>query len=583
MQRVVLVLAGALALLSITAEPAWAQAPAGAFTRGPGGYFSWTKIVLVCLLFLAWVHSTDWANRDAQMRKMNWALWNPVIFFSFIGAFVLMLVIPLRFSFFLGYPLLLIAWAAPLGIYIAQRNKVVAEHETVLTADHIRWWLSQKLGKLGIKVEAERKAAHEMGPPVKLTAMGGASDVENNANVLRARQSAGFLPTRELLYDALARRGDSIMMDFTQQAVAVRYQIDGAWLDAPARDRESGDLVLAVLKTISAQNPGERRAKQQGDFGVEFEARKLVGTLSSQGTQSGERALIQFHEGAKSKVRSLPELGMRDKMLEQLKALMSAQQGFVLISAPPANGLTSTCDAAVAYVDRFTRLWVAIEPVGHKERAIENVPINTYNPAAGETPATILPRLIRTYPDVYVIHDLHDAQTVGMLCNDVMANKRLVVATIKAREAAEAPLRVLSLDVPPGQLAQVITGVLCQRLVRVLCDKCKEAFTPPPQVLQQLRLPPGSVQAFYRPPAPPENPKDVCPACGGMGYKGRTAVFELLTFEDDLREVLSETPKVEAIRAAARKAGHRSMQDEGLLLVAKGVTSLDELIRVLKE
>jgi type II secretory ATPase GspE/PulE/Tfp pilus assembly ATPase PilB-like protein len=468
-------------------------------------------------------------------------------------------------------------------MYVAQRNKVVEEHETVLTSGHIRWWLSQRLAKLGVKIEAERKPPHEMGPPVKLTAMGAANDIENNANLLRARQAAGFLPTREMLYDALARRGDSIMMDFTQQAVAVRYQIDGAWLDAPSRERESGDAVLAVLKQLSGLNPAERRAKQQGDFGVEYETRKLVGTLSSQGTQTGERALIQFHEGAKSKVKTLPELGMRDKMQEQLKALMSAQQGFVLISAPPSSGLTTTCDAAVTYVDRFTRLWVAIEPANHKERAIENVPINTYKPAEGETPTTILPRLIRTYPDCYVIHDLHDADTVSMLANDVMANKRLAVATIKAREAAEAPLRVLAMDVPPATLAQVITGVLCQRLVRVLCDKCKEPFAPPPQVLQQLRLPPGVVQAFYRPPPTPENPRDICPACGGMGYKGRTAVFELLTFDDDLRNVLAETPKLEAIRAAARKAGHRTMQDEGLLLVAKGVTSLDELIRVLKE
>jgi type II secretory ATPase GspE/PulE/Tfp pilus assembly ATPase PilB-like protein len=237
----------------------------------------------------------------------------------------------------------------------------------------------------------------------------------------------------------------------------------------------------------------------------------------------------------------------------------------------------------VSFADRFTRLWVGIEPANHRERAIENVPITTYNTAESETPATILPRLIRTYPDAYVIHDLVNAETVGILCGDVVTNKRMVIATIKAREAAEAPLRVLAMDVPPSQLAQVITGVLCERLIRLLCVKCKEAFTPPPQVLQQLRLPPGSVQAFYRPPAPPEDPKQICQACGGMGYKGRTGIFELLTFNDELRNTLNEVPKLEAIRAAARKSGHRTLQDEGLLLVAKGATSLDELIRVLKE
>jgi len=136
------------------------------------------------------------------------------------------------------------------------------------------------------------------------------------------------------------------------------------------------------------------------------------------------------------------------------------------------------------------------------------------------------------------------------------------------------------LKVPPGEWAKAVTGVLNQRLVRKLCDHCKEAYAPTPQVLQQLGIPEGRIQAFYR---PPQQPEEVCPECGGIGYKGRTALFELLLVDDTVRKVLATSPKIDLLRQAARKAGMRSLQEEGVLLVAKGVTSLPELMRVMKQ
>ena len=122
-----------------------------------------------------------------------------------------------------------------------------------------------------------------------------------------------------------------------------------------------------------------------------------------------------------------------------------------------------------------------------------------------------------------------------------------------------------------------------QRLVRKLCDACKEAYTPPPQILQQLGIPEGRVQAFYRPPQPnPEEPKEPCEVCGGIGYLGRTAIFELLVVGDAVRKALT-TAKLDLLRQAARKDGMKNLQEEGVLLVAKGVTSLPELMRVLKQ
>jgi type II secretory ATPase GspE/PulE/Tfp pilus assembly ATPase PilB-like protein len=163
---------------------------------------------------------------------------------------------------------------------------------------------------------------------------------------------------------------------------------------------------------------------------------------------------------------------------------------------------------------------------------------------------------------------------------------------IKAKDAVEALLRVLMMKVPPAKFAPVVSASLNMRLVRKLCENCKQAYAPTPQILQQLGIPAGKVQALYRPhegplPLPPDAPKDAVPMpcrhCRGIGYKGRTAIFELLVMNDQLRKVLAKTPKIDILRAEARKAGFKNLQEEGIALVAKGTTSLPELLRVLKE
>jgi type II secretory ATPase GspE/PulE/Tfp pilus assembly ATPase PilB-like protein len=124
------------------------------------------------------------------------------------------------------------------------------------------------------------------------------------------------------------------------------------------------------------------------------------------------------------------------------------------------------------------------------------------------------------------------------------------------------------------------------RLVRKLCETCKEAYPPPAEVLKQMGLPAGRIESFYRPPTKPIDPKHpekVCEVCQGIGYRGRTGIFELLVVDDLMRSVLGSQPKLDALRDAARKSKHRALQEEGLLLVAKGVTSLQELLRVLKQ
>jgi type II secretory ATPase GspE/PulE/Tfp pilus assembly ATPase PilB-like protein len=241
-------------------------------------------------------------------------------------------------------------------------------------------------------------------------------------------------------------------------------------------------------------------------------------------------------------------------------------------------------DVVLRSTDRLTREFIAVEEETRRYEGVENVPVTTYKAADGQTPAQILPKIFRMLPNVIVIRDLVNAQTVKMLIEDMSLEPRLVLSTIPAKDGAEAILRIAALGVPPPQLANVLQGVLSVRLVRKLCESCKEAYQPTPQVLSQLGIPEGRVQAFYRPrPADPDHPKEICKVCYGIGYYGRTAIFELMPVGDNVRKVLQNNPRPDLIRAAARKDGMKNLQEEGILLVAKGVTSLPELMRVLKQ
>jgi type II secretory ATPase GspE/PulE/Tfp pilus assembly ATPase PilB-like protein len=252
----------------------------------------------------------------------------------------------------------------------------------------------------------------------------------------------------------------------------------------------------------------------------------------------------------------------------------------------PAEGLRNTVDVALHACDRYTREFAAVEEEKTRFHHVENVHVTTYTAAAEQTPATVLPKLLRTQPDVVVVRDLVNAESAGVLCD--AAAEKLIIGTVRAKDCVEALWRTLSLGLRPSEFAGAIMAVLAQRLVRKLCSDCMEAYVPPPQVLQQLGIPAGRIEAFYRPRQRPEqpNPKEPyvpCRTCAGIGYLGRTAIFELLVVGDNVRKALASNPNPELLRRAARKDGMKSLQEEGILLVAKGVTSLPELIRVLKQ
>jgi type II secretory ATPase GspE/PulE/Tfp pilus assembly ATPase PilB-like protein len=543
----------------------------------------WGKLLAIGLLFLIWVRSGDWINRDCQIFDLGYGKWNPGIFFPFF-AVLLLVAFPVLVgfaNFILAIILLPICYLGAFVPYTVIRNKAVPLHQRVFTPSWFRYEIAYALKKVGVKIEAERKAEYEKGAAVDLMAIDADDERTNQANLLTARQSPGYLLVKEMVAEMADRRADRMLLDYTQQAVMTRQMVDGVWHNGQSMDRESGDVMLAVMKVLSNLDMTERRKKQAGKFAAKYKQHSYVCPIVSQGVKTGEQVVMDLMGGQRAAFHSYEDLGLRKKLADQWAELMGRSRGLLVIAGMPEGGITTLTDVSLMETDRLLRDFFSIEEEKHREREIENIEAVTYSAAKGETPVTILPALIRKYPDVYVLRDFSDPEAAKTLITEVN-DDRLVVTTIAAKDAPEALLRMLKLKVPHREFAKTVTAVLSTRLIRKLCDECKVAYEPTPDLAKKLGLPEGKVEALYRTPKPEEVDKP-CKVCGGLGYIGRTGLFELLVVNDQIREILIKQPNIDLLRKATRAAGLRSFQEEGVLLIAKGVTSLAELQRVLKQ
>ncbi len=536
------------------------------------------KLSGMVVIFWMWVAAGDWVNRDCQIHGLGWHKWSLIYYLPFVLVTFVLFFVPA--PSWLRATLMFVTFVATWVPYVLVHNKNVEPHETVLTGSWWRYAIAATLSSIGIKMSAERKADYEKGAPVELMAMGAEDLATNNANLIAARHSPGYLLLKEAFAELVKRRGDKLMLDFAQQGVTVRYEIDGVWHSGEPRDRESSDVMLAVIKTLANLNVKDRKSKQQGQFGAKYEGKTYICPVVTQGVTTGERVVVT-RIGEKQNMVHYSDLGMREGLQKQWAEIMAAESGLVIFSALPGGGLTTMINVSLEETDRLMRDFVAIEEVSNREHDIQNISVTTYDASKGETPATVLPPLIRTYPNVYVLRDMTDLEAAKLLFKEVQ-DEHLVVTSIRAKEAAEALLRFLQLKMPAKEFARTTKGVLYQRLIRKLCPDCKVGYAPPADVLRKLGIPAGKVEHLYRPPKPEEIEKP-CKTCQGLGYLGRTGLFELLVLNDKMREILIKQPKLALLKEAARAARQRSLQEEGVLLVAQGTTSLQELTRVLQQ
>ena len=425
-------------------------------------------------------------------------------------------------------------------------------------------------------------------PPLRFVAAGETSE-EQDANLESVLPSPGFPAATELIAEAIEKRSELSVLDFTPNQVNIRFQIDGIWHAMAAMDRETGDYMLASLKQLAGMNYRDRRSRQEGSFRADYLKRKTPCKIVSQGVRTGERVAI-YLEVPQPKLDNLEDLGMRESMRETLlNVLSNTKSGLTLICAMPGEGFTTVWRAVLSSCDRFTRDYFVLEEKSRVEPEVINIASVTYDESAGDTPFTGMPQLLLREPNFIAFSEVADGEILDQICDLSQLQDIPVLTRIHGKNALDGLLRLMLLKSDHNKLLETLDAVVAMRLTRKLCDVCRVPFRPHPMMLQKLGIPPGRIHQMYKPfiyqpEMVDEDGKEIeiCTNCHGIGYLGRTSIFELLQINDSIRQVLLRNPNMNQLMAETRKQGHVLLRDEGIVLVARGVTSIEELQRVLK-
>ena len=560
------------------AEAAWflfAQSAAMNTQRGPGFYLSLFKFLPVLAIYMMWVKSSDWVDDDCrELNNLKFELWNSVVFFTGVLGLAMVWAIPI---YFVGAVLLLLCWLVPVLSYAYVRNQTVPDERKVLTAYHLGEVMNGLMNTLGMKGVFNKGSSQtdRAGPPIVFIGKSQGGGKIDPDRVAKAEESKSYMSAKELVYDAVLRRATDIHLEPTQEQMSVRYRIDGILHAAEPFDRPTGDAVLNVIKVLAALDISEKRKPQDGSFAAKLEAREIDFRVATSGSKSGEKMVMRILDNASS-VGRLEEVGLRAKLVSEVRALVTQPHGMFLCCGPTGSGKTTTLYASLREIDRFQKNIITVEdPIEYHLDGVTQMEINT---KGGQTFAGSLRSILRQDPDVIMIGEIRDQETATIACQAATTG-HMVFSTVHSNDTVTALFRLLDLGVEPFMIASALTAVLGQRLVRVLCETCKEPYKPKPEFLKKANLPADKVDVFYRKPT---EPQQVCPVCGGTGYLGRTGVFELLVITEPMRDLIRENPSINAIKAEARKNGMIYLQEDGLRQVIQGKTSIDELLRVVK-
>jgi type II secretory ATPase GspE/PulE/Tfp pilus assembly ATPase PilB-like protein len=458
------------------------------------------------------------------------------------------------------------------------------------------------MGKFGKKVEHGPRLAYEAGSPIEFEPEGKGVDQQIlQARLILARNAAGYNLLRDSLYEATRSRATAVMFDFSPEQTKIRHQVDGVWLDLVPLPRKLGrtkeldiyEEMLEAAKKLVGANPEDRRSKQGGKFKAVISGSKKKKNYDvefmSQGTQTGDAAIFNLHAQTVP-FKTLDEIGIRPELQPKFLEQINGEKGIVLVSAPPAHGLRSTMAVFARVCDRFTKDVANIEDVNSATEPIENVMVGKYDSSKGETPTKATADMLFRGVVTLFVQDMSHAATLKVCCESMLDEDRdqcTVITMLRAKDGVDALQRFLSIAFPKSQVVPHISAVICQRLIRKLCPECKEAYEPEPQILQQFRLNPSQVKQFCRKrtplPLPQEEAKrGICRKCHGVGYFGRTALFELFTISDAVKSLLLSQAEPMAIRQQLGKEGQQTFLHAGIHLILRGETSVEELSRVMK-
>jgi general secretion pathway protein E len=537
-----------------------------------GEYLSRIALILLVGLFAAWIGISRFVDEDARGLRVRPEFWNSIFVITGVVSFVIALASPL---YVVGVLAVLLTCGVPFGFYVQERNRRVPESGKILTPQHIRSVAIRWATRLGIRLSGRGTDDASAGPPIEFIGKSDASGKSDRGRTRQVESSKGYMAAKELVYDAILRRSTDIHLEPKEDEMSVRLRIDGVMYPTEPFDRVIGDAVMNIFKVLGGMDITEKRRGQDGSFGAKLEQRQIDFRAATQGTRHGEKLSLRILDQSTS-VNSLAGLGMRKKMQESMRQIVHQPHGLLLSCGPTGAGKSTTLYASLKDVDAYQLNVITVEdPIEYKMANVNQIEINT---KSGQTFASSLRSILRQDPDVLMIGEIRDGETATIACQAANTG-HMVFSTVHANDAITAVYRMLELGVEPFMVANSLSAVLGQRLVRRLCKECREAYKPPRDVLERLEIPSDRIAQFFRPPGPAG---EMCPECNGLGYVGRTGVFELLVINDELRDLVRDKAAASKVKLAAKRNGMLTMKQEGIRLLAQGITSVEELERTVK-
>jgi type IV pilus assembly protein PilB len=376
-----------------------------------------------------------------------------------------------------------------------------------------------------------------------------------------------------IINEAVQLRASDIHVEPFEDRLRIRYRIDGICVERDSPPKRLAAALLSRIKILSKMDIAERRRPQDGRIKITAGSKELDLRVSVLPTNHGQSVVMRLLDKDNIRV-GIRQLGLSENEFRIFKTLIRRPNGIILVTGPTGSGKTTTLYAALNEMNRpDTKIITAEDPVEYYLPGINQVEVR-HN--IGLDFAKIIRSMLRQAPNIILVGEMRDAETASMGIQASLTG-HLVFSTLHTNDAPGAITRMIDMGVPAYLVSSSIIAVLAQRLVRVVCSKCKAPFQPSDAVLEQAGITPemAANATFMKGRG--------CSHCHGGGYKGRLGIYELMLMSSKIRELAFEGAATQVIRRAAISLGMTTLYDDGIAKVLKGITTLEEVVRVAKK
>lgn len=436
---------------------------------------------------------------------------------------------------------------------------VLASQDTIMAAINLAYDMSRASAKDFFE-EMNEESADEL-----------ISEINETADLLDETSDAPIIKLVNLLVaGAIKDRASDVHVEPYAGSLKIRYRIDGILYDILNLPRRIQSPLVSRIKIMAKLNIAEKRLPQDGRIEIKIADRLIDIRVSVIPTAFGERVVLRLLDKT-GKMLMLSDLGMHDERIKLLNQLIKSPYGIILVTGPTGSGKTTTLYAALSTINRPEINIITIEdPIEYQMEGVGQIQVN---PKIDLTFATGLRSIVRQDPDVILIGEIRDRETAEIAIQSSLTG-HLVFSTLHTNDAASAITRLIDMGIEPFLTTSSIIAIIAQRLVRVLCPQCKEIYRPDEESLFNLGLDKSVLEnnTFYR--------KKGCNFCMHTGFRGRTGIFEILVVDDDFKKLVLKTSDANQLNEQAMKQGMITLQKDGILKAMKGITTVEEVLRV---